>query len=275
MISVRKIRFFLLGIVAVGLIVPSAYAFSSTKRNLRVSTESSGRLDRQSNSLFNIFTASRWEPHSFQKSLRFIPHTPATIYESSSTSCLYMYNLPPSGGGGGGNDVGEVVRGAVTIALIVAFFVSPLGGLILGLFNSFLVLLFVLPLIASVGFQIWQSLNTISGACPNCGAPVTVLKTNNDGLSSPSLCFNCGAVLQANYDNTGIDNISGRTSLDDLSIPSPMGGGNSIFDVFTTERATTTTTTKTVSNTGGKEKRRRETTIIDVDVEDLDETPFQ
>jgi hypothetical protein len=179
-----------------------------------------------------------------------------------------MYNLPPSGGGGG-NNVGDIVKGAVSIVLVVAFFASPLGGLVLGLFNSFLVLLFLLPIAASVGFQIWQSLNTISGTCPNCGAPATVLKADKDGLPSPSLCFNCGAVLQANYDNSGIDNVSGRTSIDGLS---PMGGaGNSIFDVFT---STTTTTTASAAPTQNRDRKRRETTIIDVDIED-DDRPFQ
>jgi hypothetical protein len=189
---------------------------------------------------------------------------------SSTTTCLNMYNLP--GGGGRGNGVGDIVTGAATIVLIVAFFASPLGGLVLGLLNSFLVLLFVLPLVASVGFRIWQSWNTITGMCPNCGAPATVLKTNQDGIATPSLCFNCGAILQSNIDNTGIDNVSGRISLDDSS-SSPMGG-NPFFDVFTTERITTTTTATTM-NQDGKERKRRETTIIDVDVEDDEEKPFQ
>lgn len=189
---------------------------------------------------------------------------------SISNTRLNMYNLPGGGGGRGrGNGVGDIVAGAATIILIVAFFASPLGGLVLGLFNSFLVLLFVLPLVASVGFRIWQSFNTITGTCPSCGAPVTVLKASKDGIASPTLCFNCGAILQANVDNTGIDNVSGRTNLNDLS--TSRMGGNPFFDVFTTERIATTTTTTT--RTDGKERKRRESTIIDVDVED--DEPFQ
>jgi hypothetical protein len=181
-----------------------------------------------------------------------------------------MYKLPGGGRGRGtGSGLGDIVTGAATIVFIVAFFASPLGGMVLGLFNSFLVLLFVLPLVASVGFRIWQSLNTVTGTCPNCGAPATVLKTNQDGIASPTLCFNCGAILQSNIDNTGIDNVSGRISLDDAS-SSPMGG-NPFFDVFT-ERITTPTTT---TNQDGKERKRRETTIIDVDVEDDEDKPFQ
>jgi hypothetical protein len=187
-------------------------------------------------------------------------------FESCSATRLEMYNLPGGGGGGRDNGVGGIVKGAFTIALIVAFFASPL---VLGLFNSLLVLLFVLPLVASVGFQAWQTFNTVTGTCPNCGAPATVLKASKNEIPTPSLCFNCGAVLQANSDNTGIDNVSGRTNFGDLST-TPMGG-NPFFDAFTTERVVTTTTT--TEKSGGKERKRRETTIIDVDVEE--DEPFQ
>ena len=57
---------------------------------------------------------------------------------------LSMYNLPP-GGGGGKNDIADIAKGVATLLLTIGFFISPLGGLVLGLFNSFLVLLFVLP----------------------------------------------------------------------------------------------------------------------------------
>lgn len=187
-----------------------------------------------------------------------------------SDTCLYMYNLPPSGGGGGGNQIGNIVKGIFSIILVVAFLASPLGAIVFGLFNSFLALLFLLPLVATVGFQIWQSINTISGPCPNCGAPVTIMKTNKEGESTPTLCLNCGAILQANYDNTGIENISGRRTIDDLS--SEMGEGISIFDIFSTS---TRTAEKTTTNTfDGKDRNRRERTIIDVDVLD-EEQPFQ
>lgn len=187
--------------------------------------------------------------------------------KTGSTTCMAMYKLPPSGGGGG-NQFGDIVRGAFTIFLVLAFFTSPLGAIVFSLFNSFLVLILVLPLIATVGFRVWQSLNTISGACPNCGAPATVLKTSKDGLPNPSLCFNCGAVLQANYDNTAIENVLGRKNIDDLS--TGLGGASSFFDVFSSVAATTSST----ATSEGKDKRRREGTVIDVDVED-EEIPFQ
>jgi hypothetical protein len=165
------------------------------------------------------------------------------------------------------------VKGVFAIVLVVAFFASPLGVLVLGLFNSFLVLLFVLPLIASVGFNIWQNLVTIKSTCPSCGAPVIVLKRNKDtDIANPTLCFNCGAVLQANYDNSGVENISGKTGIDDLST-APLST-NSIFDMFTTERVTTTTATATKKD-DTRRKLRRETTVIDVEAEDEDDLPFQ
>jgi hypothetical protein len=187
---------------------------------------------------------------------------------TSSTFRLNMYNLPGGGGRGKGNGVVDIMTGAATIVLIVTFLASPLGGVVLGLFNSFLVLLFVLPLVASVGFRVWQSLNTISGTCPNCGSPATVLKTNKDGIATPTLCFSCGAILQSNIDNSGIDNVSGRISLDDSS--SGSIGGNPFFDVFTDRISTAT-----ITNQDGKERKRRETTIIDVDVEEDEDKPFQ
>jgi hypothetical protein len=252
----------LVGIVAV-IIVPGCMSFS------RMWTSRTPLLCRSTNR--ECSTRPRFPT---TESLQFNHQQPSIETNPLSTTCLNMYNLPGGGGGrGGGNGVGNIVTGAVTIVLVVAFFASPLGGLVLGLFNSFLVLLFVLPLFASVGFRIWQSLNTITGSCPNCGSPVTVLKTNQDGMASPTLCFNCGAILQANIDNTGIDNVSGRISLDDSS-SSPMGR-NPFFDVITTERITTTTTATTTANQDGKERKRRETTIIDVEVEDDEDKPFQ
>mmetsp|Transcript_6932 Transcript_6932/g.12665 ORF Transcript_6932/g.12665 Transcript_6932/m.12665 type:complete len:264 (+) Transcript_6932:65-856(+) len=242
------------------LLIQTSYSFSSTTtgRCLEISI---GRKRHRSSVLSRSRSvSSRGSSSAF---------TVDQMNSDARPAGLFMYNLPPSGGGGGGNNIGGIVRGAVAIALIIAFFASPLGGLFLGLVNSFFIFLFIFPLVASVGYQIWQSLNTISGTCPNCGAPATVLKTNNDGFASPSLCLNCGAVLQANRDNTGIDNISGKNAIDDLS-SQPMGG-NSLFDIFTT---TTTTTSSTSTGSDGRSKRRRETTIIDVDVED-DDKPFQ
>mmetsp|Transcript_22893 Transcript_22893/g.54041 ORF Transcript_22893/g.54041 Transcript_22893/m.54041 type:complete len:294 (+) Transcript_22893:152-1033(+) len=195
----------------------------------------------------------------------------------SSTTTLSMYNLPPGGGGGGAkNDIAEIAKGAVSLLLVIGFFVSPLGGFVLSIFNSFLLLLFVLPLLATVGFQAWSSLNTVKGECPNCGAPAQVMKNQDSGSNvvddfgpAQSICFNCGAILQANEDNSGINNVSGRTSLDDLD--SQMGGA-SLFDLFSSTTSTTTTTTSTSATTSPNKVDKG--SVIDVDVLDEDK-PFQ
>jgi len=231
------------------------------------------------------FPSSANTGNSLQRSFHGI-HDKRRTLSSSSTTSLSMYNLPPSGGGGGGgkNEIADIAKGALSILLTVGFFISPLGGIVLGIFNSFLVLLFVLPLVATVGFQAWQKFNTVQGSCPNCGVPATVMKSKDDtnvvesAPSPESLCFNCGAILQANEDNTGINNVSGRKTVDDLN--APMGGGSSIFDIFsdsaptepwtTTAKTTSTTSSNKKGNTGGIDK----SAVIDVDILDEDK-PFQ
>jgi hypothetical protein len=108
--------------------------------------------------------------------------------------------LPPSGEGGDGKkqELGELVKTTFTFLAVLAFFVSPLGGLFFALFNSLLTLVILLPVGAIVAFNVWQYLTTQIGPCPSCGAPVRVLKDE-----SPSFCFNCGAIVQAKgNDNT-------------------------------------------------------------------------
>lgn len=196
---------------------------------------------------------------------------------SPSKMILSMYNLPP---GGGKNKIEDIAKGAFSIFLTIAFFVSPLGGLVLGIFNSFLVLLFILPLVGTVGFQVWQKLNTVQAPCPVCGVSTTVMKSKNDSkvldtVSTPqSICFSCGAVLQANEDNTGINNVSGRKTVDDLN--NPVGPRSSLFDVLTTNEWSTapSTTENSNSNKKGKSVRIDENAVIDVDVLD-EEKPFQ
>jgi hypothetical protein len=205
-----------------------------------------------------------------------------------------MYNLPPGGGGGGKKDISEILQGVGGIALTVAFFASPLGGIVFGIFNSFLVLAFTLPLVGVVAFQGWQYFYTIEGDCPSCAAPTRVLKTNKEtGDAPPNICYNCGATLQANYDNSGIENITGKNSVDDLSSP-PFGAG-SIFDIFgggpsdrstSTSKSTRSTSSSTrtrstiVEDDDLQEKKfRRDNTIIDAvidaEIEGKEEKPFQ
>jgi hypothetical protein len=116
-----------------------------------------------------------------------------------------MYNLPPSGGGSGGgggeNGLREILTSVVSLAALVAFFASPLGGVFFAVVNSFFVLSLALPVVLWVGFQGWQYFNTLEGPCPNCGAGLRVLKQDN----APSICLNCGTFVQATADKTAVD----------------------------------------------------------------------
>lgn len=205
-----------------------------------------------------------------------VPRETAATYRSESR--LSMYNLPQGGGGGGKNELSDIVKGVVGLALVVGFFASPVGGFVLGIFNSFLLLALLLPALATVGFQAWQYFNTIEGNCPNCDAPIKVFKTSKEGDAVPTICYNCGAILQANYENTGIDNVTGRKSvIDDDS--SPFGNG-SAFDIFgagpTATSSTTSTETYTVieDDKPKKSKPRIDSGgIIDAEIED--DKPFQ
>jgi hypothetical protein len=193
-----------------------------------------------------------------------------------------MYNLPP-GKNDNDSDLADVAKGVLGFALLVGFFVSPLGGFVLSIFNSFLILSVLLPVGAVVAFQAWQYFNTISAPCPSCSVPLKVLKNNDGGEQGPpaaSICYNCGAVVQANYENTGIDNVSGRKSVMDDDDGSGFG---SFLDIFAAASAASggtsaTTTTSSTSTTAAEKKKdknkfRREQTIIDADVEE--DKPFQ
>lgn len=208
------------------------------------------------------------------------------VRRSSFQTELYMYNLPPSGGGGGGDSgLADIAKGVLALVLVIGFFASPLGGLVLGLFNSLLLLSILTPIILGIGFQAWQYFNTIEAPCPSCSTPIKAFKTNTEtGEAVPTVCYNCGAILQANYDNTAIDNISGRKSVvDDDDFASSM---NSIFDIFGGREGssdspgmTTTTTTTTVIEEKTKQDQRsrqkREQTVIDVEIEDDSTKPWQ
>jgi len=145
--------------------------------------------------------------------------------EFNHDTSLQMYNLPPGRGGGGG--IKQILKGVGGLALTFAFFASPVGGFILGIFNSFLLLALLLPTLATVGFKAWQYFYTMSDECPNCGVPITVVKTSKDGEVHPTPCFQCGDILQASYDNSRIDNVTGRNSINDQGF-----GQSSVFDIF-------------------------------------------
>jgi len=124
----------------------------------------------------------------------------------SPTSLAYFYY---SNSGGGpprlppkpDNDWKSVIRSVGTLALTVAFFLSPVGGFVLALFNSFLVLALVVPLTGFVAFNAWQAWNTIQAPCPSCATPIRILKSPEQ----PQVCLQCGRAVQATADGKGIE----------------------------------------------------------------------
>ena len=218
-----------------------------------------------------IHEGQSWTTHSpvtpFRANVmsRKTPTIPVSSMRTKVNTKLSMYNLPPGGGGGGGkSDLAQLATSVGLFALTIAFFLSPLGGFVLTIMNSFLLLALLVPILGVVGFQAWQFFNTIKGPCPNCGAPVQVLKSQPNGQDVPSICYSCGAIIQANYENTGIDNVTGRNTIDDQS--SPFG---SLFDIFGGQPSqggggTTTTTRTTIVDT---------TVIVEDDDDEDDRNP--
>ena len=174
-----------------------------------------------------------------------------------------MYNLPPSGGGGGKNDnvISQVLGGALTVGAIILFFASPLGGIFFAITNSLFLLALITPVILTIAFQVWQSLNTVEGPCPNCGASARVLKQ----VDQPSICFNCGSILQVSPDLKTIE-LSSPTRREgggfiDMDQPGAgMGSGASIFDVFGGGAP------QQQQPSSKQQKFRRDSTIVDVEV---------
>mmetsp|Transcript_13776 Transcript_13776/g.19704 ORF Transcript_13776/g.19704 Transcript_13776/m.19704 type:complete len:260 (+) Transcript_13776:56-835(+) len=181
-------------------------------------------------------------------------------------SSLYMgYNLPPSNENGG--DLKSLIPGIATLAATILFFLSPLGGIFFAITNTFFTIALLAPILATLGFQIWQYFYTIEGPCPNCGAPARVLKEDN---GDPNLCLSCGSLIRATVDCDGIELCNDPNEIFN------EGGFASIFDsLFGNESITIVEDEVFSTNSLNRETDRRsrggksfrEGKIIDVDVE--------
>ena len=184
------------------------------------------------------------------------PPPESVVGAPSSSSCLQMYNLPPSGGGN--NDFRSLATSALTLLGVIAFFASPLGGLFFFAFNSLFLLLLLVPIVGIISFNAWQFFNTVEGPCPSCGAPTRVVK--NEGVQpQPGLCVNCGAFVTANSNNDGVEIFRGANS--GVVDPEP-----SLFDGFFSDFGGTGGAGSRPSNVN-KNKLGRDQTVIDVDIE--------
>ena len=194
--------------------------------------------------------------------------TPVLDLRKCTTVARHMsYNLPPAGGGSGGGDDNKDLQGILgglgTIAAIGLFFASPLGSIFFAITNSLFLLALLIPVGGFVAFQGWQFFNTLEGPCPNCGAPVRILKDTDQ----PSLCFTCGSVLQASSDQKTVEFAKENPVVGDND---GFGGAESIFDgLLNQNRQQQPGGGVTGESPKVKESKfRREQTVIDVEVED-------
>jgi hypothetical protein len=189
----------------------------------------------------------------------------------STTSLNMGFNLPPGGGGNKPNPLADLLPSIVTIVGIALFFASPLGAIFFAITNSLLALAVITPLVLFVVFQIWAKTNTIEAACPNCSAPVVVLKNGPEGMETTP-CLNCGSMVRPTQDGSGVELCNAAPDFTDMGDDS----GGSIFDFLTSFGGQDDQSTSTPKVQGSqssssksddrKNKAKRESTIIDVDV---------
>jgi predicted RNA-binding Zn-ribbon protein involved in translation (DUF1610 family) len=176
------------------------------------------------------------------------------LQRTHSVEC-FGFNLPP--GKSNDNGLSDILVGVAWIVGLIVFFASPLGGLFFAAVNSVFALLFITPFVLIVAFNTWQFFSTVQGNCPSCSAPIRVLK---DG--SPSICLNCGSVVVVRNDN-------GRIDFAPINANQKFEQEESIFSIF--DSVTSTTKANKISTDTRKDQYRREQTVIDVDVEDVDQ----
>mmetsp|Transcript_8893 Transcript_8893/g.12619 ORF Transcript_8893/g.12619 Transcript_8893/m.12619 type:complete len:236 (-) Transcript_8893:58-765(-) len=195
---------------------------------------------------------------------QFLPSKPVTLKPTrpllrNEVSCQMAFLPPSNDDNNKSNEFGDIVKGALGILGVVAFFASPLGGIFFAIVNSFFALAILTPLVAVVAFQGWTYFNTIDGPCPNCGSPVKVLKDD-----SPSICLNCGTMVRSSADNSSIDYAGGGNN-DIFSDASGSGDGADFFgDIF--DQAVGVKRSP-MSPDEEKAAERRQQTIIDVEVD--------
>lgn len=196
---------------------------------------------------------------------------------TATTSLKMGFNLPP-GNKGPGDALGEILPGILTIGAVVLFLASPLGSIFFAITNSLFILALVTPIVLYVSFQIWNKVYAIDGTCPNCSAPLKVLK---DESASPSMCISCGARVRATRDKDGVELCNDPSSvLQDDSVGSIFdtlfgggggddvgGGGGGLFnddaEVYTPGSQSQS---KGNSASSKRDEAKRQGTIIDVDV---------
>ena len=178
------------------------------------------------------------------------------------------YNLPPSGGGGGGRWKEDFLVPLGSLVGLALFFASPLGGIFFAVTNSLLVLAFISPFLLFLGFQAWQLFYTQESPCPNCDAPVRILK--NDESAQPSICFNCGSLVRKSQVGDGLE-LCGP-SPNESFFNSNNGNNNEFFksmgDIFSdsNDSYTDSPNGNSMDPKRRQEAFKKERTVIDVEV---------
>ena len=113
-----------------------------------------------------------------------VPSLPTTLPRALPLQ-MTRGGLPPQREEDEGFLSGFPVRTVAFLGLLALF-----PGFFLGLFNTFFVLLFVIPPVAAWAFQRWIDYNVLTSDCPVCKEPVQALNSNPSAT-----CFNCGTAL--------------------------------------------------------------------------------
>jgi len=181
-------------------------------------------------------------------------------------TALRLSFLPPE------NDNKFSLTPLLFAAGVVAFFVSPLGGLFFAVTNTLFLLAFLTPVVLIVGFQVWTSLNLVQAPCPSCSATAAAKKGSD---SEPSPCLNCGCWVRTTRDGKGLElcNAPNDTMGNDAGNPfgDIFGGSNpnmpnDFSSMFETQNPETSDNADEIKKQ--KMKEERESTVIDIDVDD-------
>ena len=100
----------------------------------------------------------------------------------------------------------------------------------------------------------------MDAGCPSCGAPVTAMKNGE-----PSICLNCGSVIRATKDATGVELCNSPPSFEDTGF---FGGdifsGTNLFG----DNMDLNSMNERSNPDERKKKAQRENTVIDIDFDE-------
>ena len=127
-----------------------------------------------------------------------IPQRPIGARCGAPTMQQFRVGPPGLGPGGPGGPGGGFPRGLVGPAIFFALLSTGTLGFAFNLVNGIFLALFLIPLVGGPIAQWYIEQNQVEGTCPDCGAPMTLLK---GGIGSTAQCFNCGATMTAAQTN--------------------------------------------------------------------------